>query len=108
MGADRWTVGDWQPWVMKRFEEALAQNAFEGSPRAALAYYTYMLNQVPENSEDLMALTKTSGCGVDDGDIAGGGGATLAWRARGGGFANTVTTEGWEGFRLHLERAAST
>ncbi|HKW28229.1 MAG TPA: hypothetical protein VJT54_02765 [Verrucomicrobiae bacterium] len=28
-----------------------------------------------------------------------------AWRARGGGYANTVTKEGWQGFGEHLARA---
>ena len=29
-----------------------------------------------------------------------------AWKARGGGYANTVTQEGWEAFRTHLNTAA--
>ena len=29
----------------------------------------------------------------------------LAWDARGGGFANTVTNEGWQGFSTHLAKA---
>jgi GYF domain 2 len=28
-----------------------------------------------------------------------------AWKARGGGYANTVTASGWEGFRNHLAQA---
>jgi len=28
-----------------------------------------------------------------------------AWEARGGGYANTVTEEGWKGFSLHLDQA---
>ena len=28
-----------------------------------------------------------------------------AWKARGGGYANTVTTKGWQGFNNHLEEA---
>ena len=30
---------------------------------------------------------------------------TLAWQARGGGFASTVTPEGWQGFREHSRQA---
>jgi hypothetical protein len=30
----------------------------------------------------------------------------LAWKARGGGYANTVTEAGWDGFRVGLERAS--
>lgn len=29
----------------------------------------------------------------------------MAWHARGGGFANTVTTQGWKGFEEHLKIA---
>lgn len=29
----------------------------------------------------------------------------LAWKSRGSGFANTVTPEGWKGFREHLAKA---
>jgi hypothetical protein len=29
----------------------------------------------------------------------------LAWQARGGGYANTVTEEGWKGFNEHLAKA---
>jgi hypothetical protein len=29
----------------------------------------------------------------------------MAWRARGGGWASTVTDEGWKGFRAHLAEA---
>lgn len=28
-----------------------------------------------------------------------------AWQARGGGFAASVTTEGWQGFKIHLTKA---
>ena len=30
-----------------------------------------------------------------------------AWKARGGGYADTVTEEGWKGFRQHLAQAAN-
>jgi hypothetical protein len=30
-----------------------------------------------------------------------------AWKARGGGWADTVTTQGWQGFSDHLEKARS-
>src|SRR5262249_4269138 len=30
----------------------------------------------------------------------------LAWQARGGGWASTVTPQGWAGFKEHLEKAA--
>jgi hypothetical protein len=38
-------------------------------------------------------------------DVTGHTEITLAWISRGGGWANTVTDSGWQGFKQHLDRA---
>ena len=98
--------------ALKRFREAMTDGSIQPGDQAGIAELFvsgWARNFFSRNADAVISTVKTSGEAftwmalVLEGEHQ----ITEAWQARGGGYVNTVSSEGWKGFNDHLAAARS-